>query len=200
MIIFYFAISLLIFYKFQTNVNEYNVDYLYKDQCNSIKGIFILVVFLRHIIQYADETSLNTEWDKAGLYLNDIIGQLLVALFLFYSGYGVLESIKKKGEEYIDLMPKKRILTTLLNFDVAVALFIITDILLGIDISISQTLLSFTTWDSVGNSNWYIFCIILCYLLTFLLFKFRIVYIPNRRFGGVRLSFCSSLQYSCCHF
>ena len=31
----------------------------------------------------------------------DYLGQLMVALFLFYSGYGIYEAIKRKGYEYV---------------------------------------------------------------------------------------------------
>lgn len=41
-------------------------------------------------------------------------------VFLFYSGYGIMESIKNKGEKYISTVPKKRILNVLVNFDIAV--------------------------------------------------------------------------------
>ena len=41
---------------------------------------------------------------------------LMVTMFLFYSGYGVFESIKKKKEKYINTIPKRRFLKTLINF------------------------------------------------------------------------------------
>ena len=43
------------------------------------------------------------------------MGQLVVVMFLFYSGYGIGESYKKKGVNYVQQMPVHRILTTLLN-------------------------------------------------------------------------------------
>lgn len=100
--------------------------------------------------------------------INQHIGQLLVVMFLFYSGYGVTESIKQKGQTYIKSYPKRRILSTLLNFDVAVLFFLFVNILLGIKMSGNQIALSFICWESVGNSNWYIFVIILCYFITYI--------------------------------
>lgn len=35
-----------------------------------------------------------------------------------------------------------------------------------------NAILAFTGWESIGNSNWYIFCILVCYALSWLSFKF----------------------------
>lgn len=100
-----------------------------------------------------------------------LVRQLLVVMFLFYSGYGVTESIASKGKTYINAIPKKRILTTLLNFSVAVCVFIGLASALGKDLTVEQCLLSLIGWESVGNSNWYIFCILICYAATYIAFK-----------------------------
>jgi hypothetical protein len=81
-----------------------------------------------------------------------------------------MESIKKKGEDYVALIPRKRILTVLLNFDIAVLVYVILAWLLANEMSIGKILLSFVGWESVGNSNWYIFVIILAYLITYVSF------------------------------
>jgi hypothetical protein len=67
-------------------------------------------------------------------------------------------------------MPVRRILNTILNFDVAVAIFTIASLAMGRHIGASQFLLSLVALDSVGNSNWYIFIILLCYALAFVSF------------------------------
>ena len=51
-------------------------------------------------------------------------------MFLFYSGYGVMESIRKKGEAYVVAMPRHRVAGTLINFDVAVLIFLVVDLLM----------------------------------------------------------------------
>ncbi len=144
-------------------------DYLSKERCNSIKGIFILLIFLTHSLQYIKDSGyIFPGIDIITYQFVQYIGQLVVVMFLFYSGYGVALQIQGKGTEYVNLMPKHRILTTLLNFDIAVCIYILLDLLLLKDLSIMQVLLSFIAWDSVGNSNWYIFIIILCYVLTYI--------------------------------
>ena len=53
---------------------------------------------------------------------------------------------------------------------IAVLIFIIVDLIINKPLTIKQCLLSFLGWDSVGNSNWYIFIILLMYLITFVSF------------------------------
>ena len=138
-----------------------NDKYLSKDCCNFIKGIFILWVFVRHALPYTGRS----------LFVDNWMAQLIVAMFLFYSGFGVTESIKNKGEAYLNAMPKCRLLTTLVNFDIAVVVFAVVDLLIGHKFGLYQLALSFTGLDSIGNSNWYIFDILLCYALTWGCFK-----------------------------
>jgi hypothetical protein len=148
-------------------------DYIDKTQTNCIKGLFILVVFVRHINQYIAKSGYEYSgvFDRYFNFIDAHVGQLLVVMFLFYSGYGVMESIKRKGKSYVQTIPKHRFLSTLLNFDVAVLAFVILDLILSIDITPSKALLSLTGWESVGNSNWYIFVILVCYLAVYISHK-----------------------------
>lgn len=73
-----------------------------------VNGIFVLLVFLSHFCQYMDTSALP--FFQPYLLLRSILGQLIVAPFLFYSGYGVSEQIKKRGIEYVNAIPKSRML------------------------------------------------------------------------------------------
>ena len=173
MLLFYIIILLLSLYGISFVKSGFNQDYISKEQCNAIKGIFILIVFTRHIWPYLSKFGYDFSAPGDSLFINidRWMGQLLVVAFLFYSGFGVMESIKSKGEPYIDNMPRKRILNTLLNFDVAVLVFLVIDLILGINLKLNTTLLAFTGWTSIGNSNWYIFIILVCYFCTWIGFK-----------------------------
>ncbi len=161
-------------------------DYLSKERCNSIKGIFILLIFLSHSLQYIKASGyVFSGIDALTPVIVNYIGQLVVVMFLFYSGYGVATQILSKGEKYVEQMPKRRILNTLLNFDIAVCFFIVLALILSQPLSIKQVFLSFLAWDSVGNSNWYIFVIIVCYILTYLAHRISSQYI-----GVVLFLFC----------
>ena len=121
--------------------------YLSKENTQAIKGIFIIIVFLSHIKGYAEFSS------PGDMFVKEILaylGQLMVAYFLFVSGYGVLEAIKKKGREYVLNMPK--------------------DLLIGKRYSGQTIILAFTGWTSIGNSNWYMFAIFTLYIITFISF------------------------------
>lgn len=148
-----------------------NENYLSKDYTNIIKGFFLFFVFIRHFIQYIP--SFNNTWiDTFGLAIDNKLSQLIVVMFLFYSGYGIMESAKNKGKKYITEMPKKRILSTWINFAIAVIIFIIaTNYFSTHEFSVKKIILSLIGWDSVGNSNWYIFCIIILYFISFLSLK-----------------------------
>lgn len=90
-------------------------------------------------------------------------------MFLFYSGYGILESYKNKPT-YKDTFFKKRFLKTLLHFDIAVLLFVVLAIVLDKEYTFGQYALSFTGWESIGNSNWFVFDILAIYLFSNLCF------------------------------
>ena len=64
-----------------------------------IKGVFIWLVFSSHFT-----------W---GGKISALLGQLVVACFLFNSGYGVCEAIKHRANRYILSFPKNRILKTI---------------------------------------------------------------------------------------
>lgn len=170
MSVFYFLIVVLILWKIKTSPHPTNS--LSMDYTNAIKGLFILLVFLSHSSGYIYKSKLDLDLlDRIFILINSKIGQLMVVMFLFYSGYGVMHSIIQKGDSYINSIPRKRVLTTSVNFAIAVSIFIILNLILRKEITVSQALLSLIGWDSVGNSNWYIFCIICCYGFTYIAFK-----------------------------
>lgn len=173
MLLFYIIILLLSLYGISFVKSGFNQDYISKEQCNAIKGIFILIVFTRHVWPYLSKFGYDFTAPGDGIFINidRWLGQLLVVAFLFYSGFGIMESIKRKGRSYIDDMPRKRILNTLLNFDVAVLIFLIIDLIFGVNLKPNTILLAFTGWTSIGNSNWYIFIILVCYFCTWIGFK-----------------------------
>lgn len=134
---------------------------------NSIRGLFIMLVFLSHFTQYYTYTA---EIDILGKRISLWLGQLIVVMFMFYSGYGVLESIKKKGSGYVSSFPKNRVLKTLVHFDLAVLIFFIVDLMLGkigTTYDLKTILLAFVGWTGIGNSNWYIFAVLILYITTF---------------------------------
>lgn len=145
----------------------YMTDYMSVEKTMAIKGIFIIVVFFQHFNSYLTYTSAidvfySTWFNK--------IGQCMVTLFMLYSGYGVMESIRKKNMPYVRKMPVTRVLGTLFRFDIAILLFALMNLILSRSFTGKQFLLSLVAWDSLGNSNWYIFAILITYIVTYLAF------------------------------
>lgn len=147
---------------------NFNKEYLSKSNTACIKGIFILIVFYSHYVTY---THVNMSKDFLMYDLRQFLGQLMVTLFLFYSGYGIFESIKKKKNDYIKALPKNRIFKTWFHFAIAVFSFLIIGLILKKEFTIKKIVLSFIGWDCLGNSNWYIFGIIFLYIMTYLSFN-----------------------------
>ena len=119
-------------------------------------------------MQYYTYTS---EFDKLGGNVSRTLGQMIVVMFMFYSGYGIGESVKRKGMGYIKSFPKNRVLKTLLHFDVAILIYFILSLILELNYPSGQVALAFIGWTSIGNSNWYIFAVIILYVITWIAFS-----------------------------
>lgn len=168
---------------------EFNKDYLEKKNTTAINGIFVILVVFSHYAQYAD---LGGIYDRGYLAVKAHLSQMIVASFLFYSGYGMMESLKKKGCSYILRLPV-RFLKLLFKFDCAVLLFILMNMALGITYPRHQTLFAFTGWESIGNSNWYIFDILILYMLMLAAFSIASVcpYTVKHTAGVIILTFAT---------
>lgn len=141
---------------------SFQKDYCGPGKTGALKGLFVLAVFLSHMRPYVSVSQEERIAFSAVIYL----GQRMVAPFLFYSGYGVMESIKKKGFAYVRAMPVHRVLKTMLHFDLALLLFLPVRYIVGKSVTLPQLLLSLVGLRSIGNSNWYVFVILLLYVIT----------------------------------
>lgn len=168
MVVFLLILLLIIFHSAQiASPQSFSEDYLSKNNTNAIKGIFVILILFSHYSQYV---TLSGPYDEPYLILKAHLHQMVVAMFWFYSGYGIMESISKKGFPYVKSIMTKRFITVLVNFDFAVILFIAVRYFLGVRFDISRILTSLIGWTSVGNSNWYIFVTLVLYILLFLSF------------------------------
>ncbi|MCR5690648.1 MAG: hypothetical protein K6G62_00310 [Eubacterium sp.] len=136
-------------------------EWLSKENTTAVNGFFICVVFLSHLGSYTDLAA----WLTSCL---SYIGQMMVVMFMFYSGFGVGESIRKKGMKYVKSMPKNRIFRVWSHFAIAVTLYLVLGLITGRTMSGKNIFLSYLAWEDLGNSNWYIFAILGCYLATVL--------------------------------
>lgn len=147
--------------------NGFNDDYISKNSTTAINGIFVILVFLRHFEQYF---SFEAASDAAFIEVNSFLSQLIVVPFLFFSGYGTMLSIMKKGTPYVKNLFKGRFLRIFLHFDICVLMYLILNLIIGEEFPLKHTLLAFTTWTGIGNSNWYITAVLALYLITIVSF------------------------------
>lgn len=189
MIFFLIPLVFFMFDGMQISIEGFQKDYLSKNQTNAIKGIFVLLIFLSHASSYM---LLDAPCDAAYVTFKKFFRQMVVAMFLFYSGYGMTEAIKRKGLSYIKAIPRNRFLTVLINFDLAVLLYLILNSVLKHRIPpLNRILLSFVGIRSLGNSNWYIFAVLLLYLLMFCSFILTCKIQNSRLWQFVSLSLLS---------
>ncbi len=148
-----------------------NIDsFLDKTQTTSIIGVFAVIIFFSHFFGYTNPSSMN-KLDEIASFTTTALGQLMVVPFMFFSGYGVFEQFKAKGEGYVRLMPKNRILKVYLMFLLSWVIFFILSFILNTQYTVKDYLLSPFGIVSIGNSNWYVVIILVLYFSTYLSLK-----------------------------
>ena len=175
MSVFFWLIIIIAAYGVTRQQQGFHSDYIALNRIQPVKGIFLLLVFLSHFVQYVE---LNGVWDAPYFEIRRFLGQLVVVPFLFYSGYGIAESIRVKGHSYVQNMPRKRLVKVLLQFDCAVILFLVLRYITGTTYSAKRILLTLLGWEGIGNSNWYIFAILFLYTATYISY----VLFPRRHY------------------
>lgn len=187
MIFFLLILLGIVFLNMKTaKAGTYFDDYCAPDNTKSINAIFTLLIFLSHAEGYLD---LGGALDDPYLAFQSYLGQFVVATFLFYSGYGIMESISKKGWPYVRSIPFRRVFRVWYHFAIAILLYTAMALFTGRELTVKNWLLAFTGWTAIGNSNWYVFTILALYLLAFVsFFVFR-----RHRVPAVMLMFVLSL-------
>lgn len=148
-----------------------NSGYCSREMTASVNGYFLTTVFMTHLSQYLSEDVCGPLEDMY-FSVNKALGQLIVAMFLFYSGYGVMESLRHK-EGYISSFPKRRLLPFFVNFEIAALIYLIVSCATNQTPTFRYAIKGFIAWDSLGNSNWYVFAILYLYVVTYIVFRIR---------------------------
>lgn len=93
-------------------------NWLSRERTSFVNGFFICLVFLSHTVVYDVPYGETESW----LVARVIPGQLIVTSFFFFSGYGIMYSIRAKGQAYVRSILLSRFPKLLLMLDVAVVL------------------------------------------------------------------------------
>ena len=178
MIIFFLLLVILVFSSLR--FCSYNNDYMSKKNTTTVNGVFVVFVLFRHYSQYID---LSGMYDVPFVAVDNHLNQLIVTAFLFNSGFGMMESIRKHYGDYVRKIPSK-IWKLLLRFDIAVFIYLVINSIIGNTYSITRVVLSLIGWESIGNSNWYILIILLQYFIIYISYS---VCLKLNRGGGRRV-------------
>lgn len=162
MIVVLVIFALLCLYR--VKFSQFHADYMQPGQTGAIKGIFAMIIFFSHVRSYMDITSLA---DQIYCFPLDLLGQLMVTLFFFYSGYGILEAYRRKPD-YSRTFFRTRILKTLVHFDLAVAVYLALGLAMGNSYPLKSYLFCWVGWFTVGNSNWFVCDMLMLYVATLL--------------------------------
>lgn len=169
MLVFFILLFAIMLYKCKVRIVSFDSQYLSIEGTTAVRGIFAILVLFSHVKGYISFGDFFL--DSSYVSITNFLGQTIVTLFLFYSGYGIMEGIKKKPA-YFDSFLETRFLKTLFHFDIAILLYwFMCEVLLGDHIAFSRLMQSFIGISSIRNSNWYVFCTLLLYLFVFFMFK-----------------------------
>lgn len=141
-------------------------DYISREQTLCINGIFMAYILLSHTFNvYSSPGILNETFGVIKIYL----GQFPVVPILFFSGYGIMESVKHK-EGYIKNFPKQRLLKFYYKFFLISLIYVVLNLFLR-EYDLTTVLLSFTGFESIGNGGWYIGVTLFVYILVIICFN-----------------------------
>lgn len=176
--------------------NNFNCQYLDKKCTTAVNGIFVVLVVFSHYAQYAN---FGGVYDDAYLILREHLNQMVVATFMFYSGFGMNEAVRRKGSEYVRNVLRK-IWKLLLRFDIAVLLFLIMNFCFNTKYPLMHTVLAFTSWTSIGNSNWYITAILMLYACMYISYSAGMRISDGRSARIIGVAGLAILTVACVYF
>lgn len=173
MLVFIFVLLALICWRASVaKKNDFHRAYCSPKNTNTVNAIFSVLIFLSHAVTYV---KLDGALDTPYFALRSFLGQLVVVTYLFFSGFGIMESIKKKGVPYVKAMPKDRFFKLWYHFAIVILLYTLVSVgIVGKRYTLSRWFLSFIGLRSIGNSNWYLFVTFVLYvivIISFLVFK-----------------------------
>ncbi|MBR1899539.1 MAG: acyltransferase family protein [Lachnospiraceae bacterium] len=164
-ILLLFGIHVIVSMRF-SKAGSFNRDYISREESTAVKGVFTALVFMSHFSQYIEVGP----YDQTYRVFQNHLNQMVVSMFWFYSGYGILESIRNKGRDYVVHFPVRRLLTVWIDYALAVCLYLVLWITDKRSLTPGRLFFSMIGWQNVGNSNWYMFATFVLYISVFFSF------------------------------
>lgn len=169
-LIFYPALIVLLLWKAKpAKHNEWNNEFMSKEQTKALLGFCSVIIIFHHISQKTCAPWLPDDVRVHGLdfFLN--IGYLIVSLFFFCSGYGLFKSHKAKEHYFDNFFINKAIPILLMSF-ISGALFFIARFLKKVPFSFN-TIFSIGGPSMLNGYGWYVIMILVLYYLFYLGFR-----------------------------
>lgn len=158
--------------------------YMSKDYTNCMRGIFAILVVIHHLYQYS---GLFKGMRVGAIF--QILGYVSVAMFFFFSGYGLMLSSQKK--DYVDGFFVKRFLPLYCFYVFLIILYSAWTLLLEGSFSLKTFIQSFFFGDTIVTNGWYLQATFVAYLLYWVVFKN--IKAPKKQiavFGACILIYC----------
>ncbi len=142
-------------------LSQMNEAYISKETGNDYRGLFAVVVLFHHLAQRT----------HSGLLFRSFydVGYLAVALFFFYSGYGLQKSYMAKKEAYRSHFLIKRLPPVLLPYAAVTFLFWLMNRAAGYRPTVLYILSTILQGEPMVLFSWYIVSILLFYVVFWLL-------------------------------
>lgn len=134
-------------------------DPLSHDRLLPWKGFCVLLILLSHYTGYIQ----TDPYDEPYLLVRSGMRQTIVVLFFFAAGYGMVQQLITRGRPYLLRVLKKALRLWLVCALSALCMLVIQS-LRGRSYDLTTILMAFIPLVSLGNSPWFIFAMVLCYL------------------------------------
>lgn len=166
-----FAVFLFVcLYGCKVTVHGINKNYMSRENTLSIRGICALVVVMHHILLDIGRVGKPNYFDNLQLTASTVVTYLAVAIFFFYSGYGLMYSLQNKNN-YLCGFIKHRLSKIFVPYALVVVIYALVKTAVE-KITFSDIVKSFVIGDPVADNSWYIIAIIIFYFLFWVSFKF----------------------------
>lgn len=143
------------------------MELLSKNNSDSLKGIFSIAVLLCHL---CGRTGLGSQIGLGSIYT--AMGYLSVSVFFCISGYGLAYSFMNRSN-YLNNFIRKKIIPIFFLYVLFVLIYsLIKYFFLCLPDPIYTFISSFYFGKTVVSNGWYIQVILLCYCLTFGVYRF----------------------------
>ena len=162
--IFYLLLPLLLFWKAHgCKKNTWNEDVLSYDVSKAFLGFLSIIIIFHHISQRTCAPWLNPKYIQHGLDAFVFVGYFCVAVFFFFSGYGMYTASRKKPDFFRGFF-RKRILPVLLPAVIMWLVFFAVEKAKGMTIESP-------VWINTYDYIWYIPAMLYLYLIFYLAFR-----------------------------